>query len=1726
MKGNGRTLKDRLRDGPLPVREALAVARSILEALEEMHRRDELHRCVNPASIVVSLDDPVTGASLVARDCPPIETFAEGLLETTPGLLGVARYLSPEQAGLIGEAVDHRSDLYATGVVLFECLAGHPPFDGTTLKEILSRQLRDRPPSLRARGLLVPRALDEVVRRLLRKDPRDRYQSASAALADCAAIAGGLAAGEADPEIAVGGRDRRRTLTDAAFIGRRDELARFALDFEGARSGVGCLFFLEGESGGGKTALLDEMACWSAQQGAWVLRGHGTDQAAQRPFQVLDGVVRQVREAAGDDPGLAHRLRHALEHERGAVSAALPAMAEVLDAAPPCALPEAFGEARSLDALTALLDALGTPERPAVVLIDDCQWADELAVKLFARWRREAWARGGPARHILLVASFRSEEVSATHSLRAILPSTHLLLRPLERDDLRRLAESMAGPLPEEAIEIVEHLSEGSPFMASAVLLGLVESAALVGETGGWRVQRSALAKISSSRWAAAYLTGRLKVLPETELRLLLGGAVLGKEFELPLAARLASLSSTEAASAIEEARRRHIVWRENEGWAFVHDKIRESLLALLGDGQRSALHLAAALMLEELVPRREMTPHLNFDLAYHFDAAGQPERALPFALAAARQARAQFALEVASRQYRIAERGARSLDAATRRRVAEGLGEVEMLRGHYDEAEAQLQRARALADSDLGRATIEGQLGELAFKRGEVKAASIWIEHALRLLGERVPRHVATFWILLLWEMAIQTCHSWFPRLFLARRGVAAESRLLAIRLYSRLAYAFWFGRGKVPCGWAHLREMNLAERYPPGPELAQAWSEHAPVCTMLPYFRRGITYAERSLAIRRALGDVWGQGQSLHFYGVVLYGASRFAECIDKCQEAVRFLERTGDRWEVNTARWHIAYALYRLGRLEEAVAVARDVHRAGISIGDHQASGISLSVWSKATGGRAPAELVRAELERPSDDLHTGAEVAQAEAIRLLTVGDAARAAKLLEEAWQRVKSRGLRQEYVSPILPWWARALRHQAEEASSWDPRRRRTLLRRARAVARSGIALARWYRNNLPMALRERALIEAMLDRPRRARSLLRRSLSVAQRQGARLECALTLASLGRLGRDLGWPSAEAQLAAGEHELQVLRADGGAPPVTLSLMDRFAGVIDLGRRIASALTPQAVYAAVHDAAIELLRSQRAVVIGLGQDGGSAPGPVAGDRALPCRVRLLHRAIAAGGPIVFDRSVEATELDDELVLAEAKSAMCAPIFVRGRPAACLFVTHGFIERLFREEERRLALFITTLAGAALENAAGFAESAALSRSLEQRVAQRTAELEAAKEHSELARSLLEASLQATADGILVVDRKGRIEQFNDQFARMWRIPPAILSAGDDARAIAHVQAQLKDAGAFYSKVQDLYSRPEVESEDVLEFKDGRAFARSSKPQRLGGVCIGRVWSFRDITAQKGLEQQLRRSKEELEEQFHRAQTASRMKSDFLANMSHELRTPLNSIIGFAELIHDGRVGPVSAPHREYLEDILTSARHLLQLINDVLDLARVEAGKLQLRPERVDLPALVGEVHDVLRALAVQRRMRIETSIDRALDDVVTDPAKLKQILYNYLSNALKFAIGECVFVRLRAVGDEEFSVEVEDEGPGISAEDIGSLFVEFQQLDASASKRHGGTGLGLALTKQLVEAQGGRVGVKSELGRGSVFFAILPRQANGAAAETHRAAPSESSHAA
>lgn len=241
-----------------------------------------------------------------------------------------------------------------------------------------------------------------------------------------------------------------------------------------------------------------------------------------------------------------------------------------------------------------------------------------------------------------------------------------------------------------------------------------------------------------------------------------------------------------------------------------------------------------------------------------------------------------------------------------------------------------------------------------------------------------------------------------------------------------------------------------------------------------------------------------------------------------------------------------------------------------------------------------------------------------------------------------------------------------------------------------------------------------------------------------------------------------------------------------------------------------------------------------------------------------------------------------------------------------------------------------------------------------------------------------------------------------------------------------------------------------------------------------------------------------------AKQEADYLAEKAQEAVRVKNEFLENMSHELRTPLNSIVGLAELISGDKID--SETNNELTKIILSSSKDLTNMIENMLDMSQIEFGRMEFTPAYVYLPKLIDEVSMLYYDSILEKKLHLNIAINPAVKTIKTDPDKLRLILSSYLSNAIKFSNKDKkIEIRALPFSANEVCFEVEDQGIGIKDEDLDKLFIPFTQIDMTMTKKHQGIGIALALIRRIAEAQGGRVGVKSELGKGSIFSVILPK---------------------
>ena len=316
------------------------------------------------------------------------------------------------------------------------------------------------------------------------------------------------------------------------------------------------------------------------------------------------------------------------------------------------------------------------------------------------------------------------------------------------------------------------------------------------------------------------------------------------------------------------------------------------------------------------------------------------------------------------------------------------------------------------------------------------------------------------------------------------------------------------------------------------------------------------------------------------------------------------------------------------------------------------------------------------------------------------------------------------------------------------------------------------------------------------------------------------------------------------------------------------------------------------------------------------------------------------------------------------------------------------------------------------------------------------------------------------------------------------------------------------AQIPDIaqpGAYQSSVRDtlirfgyraLLSVPLLREDQIIGSLSFNRKAPGDFPPEVVDI-------LKTFATQSALAIQNARLFREIADKSRQLEAASRHKSEFLANMSHELRTPLNAIIGFSEVLMQRMFGELNEKQEEYLKDIYDSGRHLLSLINDILDLSKIEAGRMELELTDFDLPTAIDSALTLVRERATRRGIALRKSLDARVGQVQADERKVRQVVLNLLSNAIKFT-PEGGRIEVRAVSvDGSVEVSVTDTGVGIAPEDQEAVFEEFRQVGTSAAKQEG-TGLGLALCRKFVELHGGTIWIRSAVGAGSTFTFRLP----------------------
>lgn len=352
-----------------------------------------------------------------------------------------------------------------------------------------------------------------------------------------------------------------------------------------------------------------------------------------------------------------------------------------------------------------------------------------------------------------------------------------------------------------------------------------------------------------------------------------------------------------------------------------------------------------------------------------------------------------------------------------------------------------------------------------------------------------------------------------------------------------------------------------------------------------------------------------------------------------------------------------------------------------------------------------------------------------------------------------------------------------------------------------------------------------------------------------------------------------------------------------------------------------------------------------------------------------------------------------------------------------------------------------------------------------------------------------------------DGYLVTDELGIIKEANRAAATMLNVPQQFLLGKPIINFIPY-----EERSAFRSRLQQLRNTERLQEWELRLFpRHGAGFDAAFTVATIrnnDGSTTGWRWLMRDITARKQAEAKLR----EIELQNLQLRETARIKSHFLAVMSHELRSPMNAIIGFSQLLLRHPSDRLTPQQESMVRRVLNSGRHLLHLIDEILDFSKLEAGRLEFQLEEFSLAEFVNATTEEMHPLVEQKHLTLQVQLDLQNPIILNDKHRLRQVLINLLSNAIKFTNAGSIRVSVYEPASEQIAIAVQDTGIGIAADDLKDIFTEFRQVNQTLVRQHGGTGLGLAITDRLVQMMRGSISVTSELGQGSTFCVEIPRR--------------------
>ncbi|MET0071437.1 MAG: AAA family ATPase [Candidatus Thiodiazotropha sp.] len=1740
--------------------ENLAVCIAITAILDELHRHNVMHRNLASSHILVS-SSPQDVTMIGFGDASPMQAN-DGSAEHDLSFK-VLPYISPEQTGRINYPVDHRTDLYSLGVLLYEVFSGKPPFEASQSAEWIYAHLASNPLAPHELNDEIPKALSALIMRLLAKNPDERYQSAFGVHSDLKTMQQQLQLKGDIGEITLGKTDysSRFHLPDRLYS-RRAELETLQQAIRDAVNGSGSMILVSGRAGSGKTALVRALRQFVLEQDVYFIVGAYESSQRHVPYAGL-------RQAFGEwiDLMLTGSIQQLAQWKRDLLTACGDNASQLIDMLPqlkliigtPSPAPE-LGLAQAQHRLHHLFRSFvitsAQLEQPLVLFLDNLQWADDATVQLL-----NLLLSGIDSLPIVIIAAYRDDEVVSGHPLVTLTDALEveeksvraIHLGPFTPATINSLIANALLTAPSTSAALAQQVLEktgGNPLFIRQFMQSLYEKNLLQFDPQKrcWNWDLDAIRQQPVIGSVVDVMAKKIGQLPDETRSALAMAACIGTHFRASILASLSGTPEPELVlrlqpavtagllQAIETAAEPGVGKNlENSiSFEFPHDRICQAAYAQQPQKQQRLNHLLIGRLLINLTPEEhiedwafEITDQFNQGFEY-IDDDKERQRLVTLNLLAGRKAKRAAAYQSAIRYLSMGigllpyERW-KNPEEPTLELFVEAI-EAEYLSANFERAAllsaealnhtddlfmrlrihelsilfltAQNRNLTAIETGMAALAELGITLSETASEeeRQQLTELTSRIEALAHLPSMHDSRHLASLRIMMHLATPVQRTN---PALLL--NLISKMVLLSAIHGNSPVAaFAYgWYGAllcgrsGDIEAGYRFGRLSLEIQLQFPAAELrtrvnllfnayVRHWKEPLQQSTsyLLETFKQG-----------NKTGDLeYTSLSAIHHCGYMLCTGAPLASIQSTQLEYLDTIER-----------WRLPFQSQLLRIWLQTTANLRDANGDPTALtGEFFDETKHLPQWL----GEKNSLLVFSVLCSRTM-LH-------------YLFGDYAGAVASGKQA----------EEYLHSALGLYYRVTHTVHYALALLALNQQRNSLGNAECleiVTPLVDRLRRWAALSPSNFSHKLALVEAELARVlgdnSRALERFNQAIGFARINGQQMDeafaCEREAAFYSNLGRE------DIAALALHNALDRYRSWGALCKVNLleqglksqvrqglAQLDTTA-VLKVSQMLSQEVHLDQLIEKLMSVVIENAGAEKGLLIRKTNTGfmiqaqGTGKGvntidAVPVDESGEAAVSVINYVMRTHREVVLSNAhLDPTFSNDKYIAKhQIRSLMCLPIIYQGKLSALLYLENNLASDVFTLDRLELLKALASQAAISIENATLYTE-------LEDKIS-------ALRESEQKFRVIFDQTFQF----IGVLDTEGILLQANRT---------ALTFAGVTEEEVigkpfwetpwwshsVELQEQLKHAVTEAAKGKLVRFEAEHPSADgQISYIDF-----SLKPVTdADGHVVQLIPEGRDISERKQAEKELMRYKEHLEETVQQrteqlrvardeAESANRAKSVFLANMSHELRTPLNAILGFSHMMQ--RDTNLSKDQHESLSIINNSGEHLLKLINDVLEIAKIEAGKLQLVVATYDLHALVREVADMMRLRAQQKGLRL--GLDQSSEFpryIKCDEARLRQILVNLVSNAVKFTVEGSVTIRLGINDADQLLLEVEDTGPGISAEDQQRLFNPFEQL--SEGKMQIGTGLGLTIVQHFVLLMGGRIVVQSNIGEGSLFRVELP----------------------